>query len=373
MFLLGIIFGIIEAIISSILGLFFIKNYKETRIKATFFLIFLVYSITANGILFALIMGNSNDNSTFSFWFAYWIYAFLIIMAIMTICSLYLFFEYLEYGGVRLRIFASYTGIVGATYALIFAPNQMMIFYSEIFSSWMINLSLPIRLMILIIAIFVVCRLLQGIIVIYKQSPNKKIRGQFFATFFGVTLALVGLFISSLFGIFLSNYNFILGSIFRGIYPIFISVGLILTTVGFYKNPYAIFLVSQKIFKLIVFKPSGIILYEQEFIPSSSKQATLISGAIHGVSTMIQSAIGTESRPKSIKFEDRIIIFNFIDDIGFAIISDKDSRLLRDELKNFSNLFLKKYSKELKVWDGTVGTFKDASLLIEKAFPFLKQ
>ena len=372
MFLLGIVLGFFEIITSIILGVFLVRHYLSYRIKATTNLIILDGTILLNGIFYTIIMSVGVENDGLSHWISYWCYIFFIIAGLLTMSSIYLFFEFIEFGMVRTLIFGVYTSGIGAIYALLFVPNQVIIFYSTYFSTWMFFLSNYLRFIIILVGIFVMYRVIRGIYVIYNTSKDTHFKKDFFITFFGISVALIGLFFATGLGLIVGNYNFIIGSTLRGSYSVFISIGFLFTIFGFIKAPYAIYLISQKVFKIIIFKENGITLYEQEFLPTSSKQAVLISGAIHGVSSMIQMALGTEANPKSIKFGDRIILFNFRENTGFALISDRDSRLLRNELNNFSKLFMKEYALQLKNWDGRVKIFKDTSKLIEKAFPFLR-
>ncbi|NHI94322.1 MAG: hypothetical protein EAX96_17655 [Candidatus Lokiarchaeota archaeon] len=373
MFILGIIFGLIEIIISITLGLLLIKPFLTAKLKITSSLIFLICTIFLNGIFYTIIMSVTLDNYALSYWISYWCYLILIMAGLMSISSMYIFFEYIEYGKVRTLIFGIYSSLVGAIYALIFSPNQIEIYFSEEFSTWMIDLSYYVRFLVFLAGIFVTFRMIKGIIVIYRSVDNKRVKNQFLFIFFGLLISLIGLFLSIALGIFINNFNFIIGNIFRGSYPLFLSTGLVFAIIGFYKNPYAVYLISQKVFKLIVFKHNGVTIFEQEFIPSSSRQTVLISGAIHGVSSMIQTALGTEKPPEIVKYKNRAILFSFKGDLGFALISDKDSSLLRNGLNNFSKIFTAKYSIELKNWDGNTQTFKDANKIVQRAFPFFNQ
>ena len=135
-------------------------------------------------------------------------------------------------------------------------------------------------------------------------------------------------------------------------------------------NPYSIFLIAQKIYKLIVFKEGAVSIYEHEFIKTASKSAGLIHGAIHGISSMIQTALGIDSYPKIIEYPDRVILFEFRESIGFALITDQDSSVLRDGLKEFSSKFVQLFKNEIKNWKGELNDFKKAAELVKKSFPF---
>ena len=99
--------------------------------------------------------------------------------------------------------------------------------YDYTFSMWMINLSYYSRVLILIFGILVCYRLIKGFSKIYNLAMDKKLKFQFKMIYLGLILGLFGLFISSASGILLSHVNYFIGSILRGLYPVFISIGLL--------------------------------------------------------------------------------------------------------------------------------------------------
>ena len=129
---------------------------------------------------------------------------------------------------------------------------------------------------------------------------------------------------------------------------------------------------SQKVFQIIVFNKDGITIFDEKFQSTTSRGTTLITGAIFGISSMIRHALGIESPPRSLKFLDRTIIFEFRRTIGFALISDQDSQILRNGLKNFSDQFIQAYKHKLDKWNGSIKTFEKASEFIKNSFPFLE-
>jgi hypothetical protein len=108
------------------------------------------------------------------------------------------------------------------------------------------------------------------------------------------------------------------------------------------------------------------------FYKSKSKNATMITGAIFGISHMIQDALGIESRPKSINYEDRTLLFTYREDIAFILISDRYSKILHNGLENFADLFIHRFSKEIENWKGSVKSFDEANNLIIRSFPFIE-
>ncbi len=368
MFILGIVFGIIEATVSFSLGLYLLRIYFETNIKATLILVLLIFSVSGNGILFSIIMWAS----PLDFFLAYTSYVCMIVLGLYSIISLYLFLEYIEHGRVNARYFAIYMGLGSAAGSLvIFSPENLGFFYSYEFSAWLINLSSIIRGIILIMGIIIIAKLIIEIYKISKEISSRSIKKQFIIAFIGIAFSIIGLFLSAASGVLVTNIDFLIGSIIRGSYPLFLTAGLVLATYGFMQNPYSIYVISQKVYQIIVFLENGVTIFDEKLKESPAKQTVMITGAIHGVSSMIQHALGIDSRPKSLKYGDRSLIFEFRENIGFVLISDRDSRVLRNGLKNFATQFMKNYSEQIINWKGEVNSFITAKNLIKKAFPFL--
>lgn len=371
MLILGIIFGFTEGFTSLILGILMIRIYFKTKIKATLNLVILVFSLMMNGFLFGFIMALPSQAIVLAYYIAYYNYIFLIIFAILSLISLYIFFDFIQFGRIRARLFGVYTSFCGAVVTTLFIPGQIDVFYSPPFSSWMINASPYLILLGGILGAFTLWRYIFGTYAISRAAKSKTMKKQFLLNFAGLTTALLGLIISMTIGFIVSNFNFIVGSIFRGIYPLFISAGLVLMFYGYYLNPYSVYSITQKVYQLIVYNENGVTIYDKEFLSSTTTQSVLVTGAIFGVASMLQTALGIKSHPRSLKYGDRTLIFEFKENIGFILISDKDSGVLRDGLRIFSENFINSFTSELKNWDGALAVFSDAIKLVRDAFPFL--
>ncbi len=367
MFTIPTIFGIIAGIISTLLAIFVARSYNLTKIRATFILFLVVCFVAIDSFLFAFVMSLTSEFQLI----AQWSFILVVVLGLIPVLLIVFFLEYIEFGRIRKRIAFIFGILNGAIFALLFLPGQVIPEFDDKFLSWIINLDFYIRSLILILGVFTIFRLISGLISIYRAATNKRLKFQFKIAFTGIVLAICGLFASSLSGILVSIVDPFLGTIIRGSFPLFISIGLSISFIGFSLNPYSIYLISQKVFQIIVFNMDGIMLFDQKFYTASEKQSTLITGAIYGISSMMTHALGIESPPQVLQFPDRTIVFNFKGNLGFALISDHDSQILRNGLKNFSADFIETYSNELKNWDSSVKTFVGASKFVKKSFPFL--
>jgi len=259
---------------------------------------------------------------------------------------------------------------MGALYVILFVPGQLVIEYNVIFQVWITQTGLLLNGVLLVLGLILLFKIIKGFIVISNHTHADKLKKQFKLSIFGMLVGFGGLILITTIGSAIEPYHFVIGGFLKASYPVILIPALIIIYRAYMLNPYSIFLIAQKIYKLIVFKKNAITIYEHEFIKSTSKNSVLISGAIHGVSSMLQSALGIESFPKILKYPDRVIIFEFQEDLGFALISDQDSRIIYQGLKEFSSKFIKEFKKQIKDWKGEINVFLKASELVKKTFPF---
>ena len=367
MVLFAFIAGIITGIISIFLGVFVARTYFLTKIKATLFLFVLACSVTVNAFLYVFVMTLSDQFELIAFW----TFTFLLISALISVLSICFFFEYIEYGNIRTNILFLSGILIGAFLAGFYFPEQLTLEYSLVFSSWVVYVSGYFRVVSGTFGILIIYRIIKGFFVVYRNAINERLKFQFKIIVFGFITGLIGLSISIVLGILIDQFDPTFGNILRGLYPVFISFGLSISIIGFNLNPYSIYLISQKVFQIIIFNKDGVTIFDRQFQPTPGKQATLITGAIYGISSMIRHALGIDTQPRSLKYLDRTILFEFRGPFGFALISDRDSRILRNGLKNFSDQFIQAYEHTIDKWDGSIKFFKDTSTFIKKSFPFL--
>jgi len=359
--------GILVAIGATFFTILIIRTYLTTKIKATLYLFLLSFCIALNGVFFAIFMSVPETYESIAFIFI----ILAIISALIAVLSTYIFFEYLEYGYIRTYPLFLYGLFLGAFICGLFFPEQTILTYSPTFASWLFYITDFLRVIGIGIGLLTIYRLIGTYISIYKAVQNPTLRSQFLKIGFGFIFGLIGIAISVASGVFIINYNPTLGNTLRGLYPIFIFIGIAITVIGTLSNPYSLYLISQKIYQIIIFNMQGVLLFNREFFPNTAKQASLITGALYGVSSMIQHALGIESLPKSISFEDRILLFEFRNNIAFALISDRDSVILRNGLHNFADLFIQTYGELLPEWDGSIKSFVKTNDFLKISFPFI--
>ncbi len=360
------IFGIILGIISLLLAISLLKKYIETKLIGTFILFLIFLEVNQHGFLLAAIILLPSN-----FYHAvYSLFITLFIFGLFLFFLLFIFFEYIDTGFILTKPVYFLCGLLGAMYVLLFVPNQLQIEFNPIFQVWMAQTGDILNIALLLFGSLVVIKVIKGFRVILEHTQTEKLKKQFKLSIIGIIIGIGGVILLTTIGESIMHFNFIIGGFLRGSYPIILIPGILIIYRAYALNPYSIFLIAQRIYKLIVFQKTGVTIYECEFIKSTGKTSVFVSSAIHGISSMLQTALGIESYPKILIYPDRVINFEFQEDQGFALISDKDSRLLREGLKEFSLKFTKKYKNELKNWSGNVNVFSDAFEIVKKSFPF---
>jgi len=360
------IFGIVLGIISLILAIQLLKQYMETKLVATLLLFLILLGVNQHGFLLATIILIPSG----FYYLVYGLFLTLFLFGFSLFFILFLFFEYIDTGYVLTRTVYFISGLMGAIYVILFIPGQIHFEFNPIFQVWIAETGDILNGALLILGILLLLKIIKGCKVIYDHTQAEKLKQQFKLAVIGMIIGVGGLILITTIGEVIAPFNFIIGGFVRGSYPLVLIPALIIIYRAYMLNPYSIFLIAQKIYKLIVFKKNAVTLYEFEFIKSTSKNVVLISGAIHGVSSMLQSALGIESYPTIVKYPDRVILFEFKEDLGFALITDQDSRLLREGLQEFSSKFQDRFKNQFKNWKGEVNVFLSASELVKKSFPF---
>ena len=360
------IFGIILGTSSLILAILILKKYIETKITATFILFLILLGVNQHGYLLATII----LLPSYLYFVACGLFYTIYIFAFVVFFLFFLFFEYIDSGHVRTTLMYVVAGLIGALYMILFIPGQINVQFNPFFLVWISETDPLIELALLFLGIILFFKILKAFKEIMDHTASIKLKKQFKLSVTGILIAFGGLVFLTSVGNIIAPFNLLVGGFIRGSYPLILIPGLVLVYRAYMLNPYSVFLIAQKIYKLIVFKEGAVTIYEYEFISSPSKSAGLIHGAIHGVSSMIQTALGIESYPKIIQYSDRVILFEFQEGIGFALITDRDSSVLRDGLKGFSSKFVQEFKNEIKNWKGEFKDTKKASLLVKTSFPF---
>ncbi len=188
-------------------------------------------------------------------------------------------------------------------------------------------------------------------------------------------LVLIGAFIFGPLVIF--SFMFRLGTYIPGISALLSGLGVLISTIGLQKSPHLIYALSAKAIKLnVVDEESGLTLYTYDFSPDLiGVEDTLISSVIESISNFTQEVL-QKGRIKEIILADGVIYISqyTIYRIHFILISNTQSRVLRNNLEVFANSFVEIYGEELdKMTKPVIETsvYESADQFIPEAFPYI--
>lgn len=136
----------------------------------------------------------------------------------------------------------------------------------------------------------------------------------------------------------------------------------------------ALFLVfTNKIYDFIIFHKSGILLYAYNFQTSKEVDDSLLKGSILiGINHILANFSGIENQLNHIKMSDKGIMFNFQNELGYAVllIARHKNKTLEKALQNFIDKFSAYNKEKLLNLNGLidVSMFKDTRKLIIECF-----
>ncbi len=197
----------------------------------------------------------------------------------------------------------------------------------------------------------------------YHNFADKKL-GKFYYIF--ILLFSLNIFFYSLYLITLDIYLRILHSI---VY--LISIGYFIGISIKKPNLFAVF--TNKIYDLIIFHKSGILLYSFNFQTREEVDESLLKGSILiGVSHILANLANVETQVTHIKMKDRAVVFNFNTQLGYAalLIAKHRNKILESAVERFMLDFSKINEENLlnlnRLID--VSKFNNANKLVIKNF-----
>lgn len=192
-----------------------------------------------------------------------------------------------------------------------------------------------------------------------------KLRSSFIYSVIGFQLIVIGIFLTHQESYFL--FGAILASIEIPIRlggPLLLIVGITLWARGW---QFELFVWVQKMQHLYVMMPNGVCIYTHHFRPGSQDQ-DLVTGALTGVSSIIQAITKNKTKLKIIEQEDAVILLEYGDKIISALQTEEDTPVVRNKLEIFTAEFEELYKEELQHWGGEIHIFSAATALVKRIF-----
>ena len=255
-----------------------------------------------------------------------------------------------------------YIFIVGISISLLFVPDSFTVIQKEFEYFYLFN---NIGLLTSIILFNFCIILFSWIIQIkgYRNFADKKL-GKFYSLF--MVLFSLNIFLYSLYLITIDFYFKLLHSI---VY--LISIGYFLFVI--IKKPNLLVVFTNKIYDLIIFHKSGILLYSFNFQTREEVDESLLKGSILiGISHILTNLSNVEAQVTHIKMKDRAVVFNFNTQLGFAalLIAKHRNKILESAVEKFMQDFSKINEENLQNLNRLidVSKFKNANKLVIKNF-----
>ena len=197
----------------------------------------------------------------------------------------------------------------------------------------------------------------------YHNFADKKL-GKFYYIF--MVLFSLNIFLYSLYLITLDLY-------FKLLHSIVYLIGIGYFVFVIIKNPNLFAVFTNKIYDLIIFHKSGILLYSFNFQTREEVDESLLKGSILiGISHILANLSNVEAQVTHIKMKDRAVVFNFNTQLGYAalLIAKHRNKILEKSIDNFMNEFSTINKDSLKNLTGLidVSMFKNAKGLINQYF-----
>jgi hypothetical protein len=255
-----------------------------------------------------------------------------------------------------------YIFIGGIFLSLLFVPDSFTVIQKDLEYFYLFN---NIGLLTTII-LFNFCIILFTWIIQLKGFHNyadKKL-GNFYYLF--ILLFSLNIFLYSLYLITLE----IVFNLFHSI--------VYVATIGYYifiiiKKPNLFAVFTNKIYDLIIFHKSGILLYSFNFQTREEVDESLLKGSILiGISHILANLTNVEAQVTHIKMKDRAVVFNFDTELGYAalLIAKHRNKILESAVNKFMHDFSKINEENLQNLDRLidVSKFKNANKLVIKNF-----
>ena len=355
-YLIYMITGIISTsvIVSSYIFLI-LQTYRKSKNKIS-----LLYS---SFFIFAAIWAlGTTIFPIFPYFYARLILDVAVILSYVGFFILFLSLELMNFAKINVIRTVFFSSIISITTVLIIVdPNYLLTTYLSDFGGYMGRPSLLFTLLQLVTIVGISTEYVLTALRINKIAETPVQKQQVILFILGISIGLYGMIIAS---IIRWAINFPALMLLIG------AIGMSIMGIGFIKDPDIAFALPFKVQSLTVINTAGVNLFTKKFHQSKDISEDLLSGAISGISLLMQELLGVVTSLKEVIFGDRIIILDIRKEFGVFIIAQQSSTTLKIALKNFANHFEEEFSDHLsRSFD--LALFEGANKYVEKYFGFL--
>jgi len=344
------------------IGIIYVLFHREDyKLEKDFFIIFMIYILSESiyFILFNLSVETFFDiNSALILWNIS-IFARIISNGIWSAVHST---ELNKSSRVRFLPVMIYILTGGIILSLLFNPVSFLVTQTG-FEFYYFFSNLPLLISIVTFNVFIVVISWITQIKGYKEFNDRKL-GNFYIFF---------VFLLSLKILWYTLYILTLNSFFKILHQTFYIIFIGFVVFLAVKRPDLFVVFTNKIYDFIIFHKSGILLYSFSFEKQSEVDETLLKGSILiGINHILANLSNVEDQITLIKMSDRAIVFNYNNQLGYAVllIAKHKNKILEKAVDNFTSKFAEIYKDNLRKLGGLidVSPFKNTNDLIEEYF-----
>ncbi|MHA1149338.1 MAG: hypothetical protein ACTSR8_13970 [Promethearchaeota archaeon] len=271
----------------------------------------------------------------------------------------------LDYGKRNYIIILYYGFLAGIIISLLFEKNALNVdFYQDHYFFTFNNSYLEI-----LIVIYNISVVLFAIIILFQN--HKQIRDKKLARLFSIII-LHFTFIIFTYVYYLINRNLIF--LYIHLYSYIIgAISILFITIKF---PALFILLKNKIYNLIIFHRSGILLYSYDFLTGKETDDSIMKGMILiGINHILANFIDKKDQLNIIKLKEQDIILDINNEYGFALllIANKLNQVISKSVDLFMENFSEINKEHLRKVNNysliDVTVFRNTRKLIQEYFP----
>ncbi|NHI91411.1 MAG: hypothetical protein EAX96_02840 [Candidatus Lokiarchaeota archaeon] len=298
----------------------------------------------------------------FPYFYARLILDIAVIVSYIGFFILFLSLELMNFAKINVIRTVFFSSIISITTVLIIIdPNYLLTTYLSDFGGYVGRPSILFSVLQLVIVAGISTEYVFTAFRIKKIAETSVQKQQVILFILGISIGLYGMIIASL-------IRWIIN--FPALMLLIGAIGMFIMGIGFIRDPDIAFALPFKVQSLTVINTAGANLFTKKFHQSKNISEDLLSGAISGISLLMQELLGVITSLKEVVFGDRIIILDIRKEFGVFIIAQQSSTTLKIALNNFTNHFEQEFSDHLsRSFD--LAVFQDANKYVEKYFGFL--
>jgi hypothetical protein len=126
---------------------------------------------------------------------------------------------------------------------------------------------------------------------------------------------------------------------------------------------------EKKVKHIYILTKTGIPLYDKRLAGVTTTDASLVTSALIGISSIVQEIVQSKRALKTIDHMDNKILFQYGFQVIAAVMASADLPIIRRKLAQLTIRFEEHFKKQLDGWRGDIDAFFGANKIINEFFP----